>query len=148
MFPKLSQLFEGLPLGFPLNYLGSGLAIGGLAYFFFRFYQNVHQQTALTRAIAIAIGACLYLLVFGFGLPTQINPALLGKTQDNAINKIEHEPQPALSIKQSEPPVPVPMGVNQSTESVFAQIGPFDNMSMSDADSPDYMLDTETIMNL
>ena len=59
-----------------LTHLSHGAVITAVLYVIMKFILKQTENVAATRSIAIGLVATLYMILFGHGPPTEINPVL------------------------------------------------------------------------
>ena len=60
----------------PLEHLLHGAVLSAVLYFVMKFLLKQSENVAVTRSLVIGLVATLYMLMFGHGAPTKLNPVL------------------------------------------------------------------------
>ena len=60
----------------PLEHLMHGAVLAAVLYFVMKFLLKQSENVAVTRSLFIGLIATLYMLLFGHGAPTKVNPVL------------------------------------------------------------------------
>ncbi|MAP67674.1 MAG: hypothetical protein CMF80_08260 [Candidatus Marinimicrobia bacterium] len=60
----------------PLEHLLHGAVLTSVLYFVMKFLLKQSENVAVTRSLVIGLVATLYMLMFGHGAPTKLNPVL------------------------------------------------------------------------
>ena len=60
----------------PLTHLMHAAVITAILYFIMSRLLNQSENVAVTRSVFLGLLSVLYMLAFGHGMPTKINPAL------------------------------------------------------------------------